>query len=144
MRATIVTDETSTVDATASGERLLLEPASLPDVLGWELKPEGLCRENVCAVHARRSRWRAGAASVGALTPSQQDGGSGARPATAVCVCLPPPANYPVTVTVKVFTVETMPSLAVTVIVAEPVLPARGVTTTWRAAPLPVNVTPLL
>jgi hypothetical protein len=47
-QATIVTNETRTVDAVVDGERLLIDPEALPDALGWELKPEGLCRENVC------------------------------------------------------------------------------------------------
>jgi hypothetical protein len=30
------------------GERALIDPAALTDALGWELKPEGLCRHDVC------------------------------------------------------------------------------------------------
>ena len=48
MQVTIVTDEISTVTAVADGDRLLIDPAALPDALGWEWKPEGLCRGNVC------------------------------------------------------------------------------------------------
>ena len=32
----------------ADGDRLLVEPLALRDGLGWELKPEGLCRGEVC------------------------------------------------------------------------------------------------
>jgi hypothetical protein len=45
---TIISDDVRTVDATVSDGRILLDPATLPDALGWELKPEGLCREDVC------------------------------------------------------------------------------------------------
>jgi uncharacterized protein (DUF1786 family) len=48
MKATIVTDEIATVDAVADRGRLLLDPEALPDAFGWEWKPEGLCRDNVC------------------------------------------------------------------------------------------------
>jgi hypothetical protein len=30
------------------GDRVLLEPASLGELSGWQLKPEGLCRDDVC------------------------------------------------------------------------------------------------
>ena len=30
------------------GDRVLLDPASLGELTGWELKPEGLCRDDVC------------------------------------------------------------------------------------------------
>jgi hypothetical protein len=48
MQATIVTDEVRVVAAVADADRLLIDPRALPDALGWELKPEGLCRDNVC------------------------------------------------------------------------------------------------
>lgn len=48
MQATIVTDEIRTTAAVADGDRLLIDPAALPDALGWEWKPEGICRDNVC------------------------------------------------------------------------------------------------
>ncbi len=48
MQATIVTDETHTIDAVVDADRLLIDPAALPDALGWELKPEGLCQASVC------------------------------------------------------------------------------------------------
>jgi hypothetical protein len=45
---TVLADDTSTVDAELSGDRVLVDPAELPRVLGWTLKPEGLCRAEVC------------------------------------------------------------------------------------------------
>jgi hypothetical protein len=60
MQATIVTDETRTVPAVVDGERLLISPGSLPDALGWELKPEGLCRDNVCVPVRDRARLMVG------------------------------------------------------------------------------------
>jgi hypothetical protein len=56
MQATIITDETRTVTAAAAGERLLIEPESLPAAMGWEWKPEGLCRGSVCVPVRDRSR----------------------------------------------------------------------------------------
>jgi hypothetical protein len=47
-QVTIITDDTRIVDATVDGERILLEPATLPAALGWTLKPEGLCRDDTC------------------------------------------------------------------------------------------------
>jgi hypothetical protein len=47
--ATILTGEdTREVDAVARPTTLLLDPATLRAVTGWELKPEGLCRDDVC------------------------------------------------------------------------------------------------
>src|SRR4051812_336195 len=36
------------VDAAVRPGTMLLTPASVTEVTGWELKPEGLCREDVC------------------------------------------------------------------------------------------------
>lgn len=46
--ATVITDEEREVDAIIDGGRLLVHPHDLPAALGWELKPEGLCRDDVC------------------------------------------------------------------------------------------------
>ena len=36
------------VAATVSGDRVWLSPATLRDALGWELKPQGLCKDERC------------------------------------------------------------------------------------------------
>jgi hypothetical protein len=47
--ATILTgEEVHDVEVVGPPGTLLLTPASLLAVTGWELKPEGLCREDVC------------------------------------------------------------------------------------------------
>lgn len=45
---TVISDETSTVDGDVSDGRILVDPTRLAEALGWELKPEGLCRADVC------------------------------------------------------------------------------------------------
>ena len=50
MQATILSDDVRTVDATARDDRLLIDPDLLPEALGWELKPQGLCRDDVCVL----------------------------------------------------------------------------------------------
>lgn len=47
-QVTIIEDEARTVEATPDKERMLIDPDHLGDALGWELKPEGLCRGDVC------------------------------------------------------------------------------------------------
>ena len=46
--ATIISDDVRTIEATPVDGRLLVAPEQLADALGWELKPEGLCRGDVC------------------------------------------------------------------------------------------------
>src|SRR2546423_15010694 len=46
--ATIISDDVRTVEATSADGRLLVAPERLVDALGWELKPQGLCRDDVC------------------------------------------------------------------------------------------------
>jgi hypothetical protein len=48
MQATILSENVGTVQVSAHEDRLLIEPTQLPEALGWELKPEGLCRNDVC------------------------------------------------------------------------------------------------
>ncbi|MEY2434205.1 MAG: hypothetical protein QOC92_3930, partial [Acidimicrobiaceae bacterium] len=45
--ATIITEEARTVDASVEDGRLLIDPSDLPNALGWQLKSEGLCRDDV-------------------------------------------------------------------------------------------------
>lgn len=40
--------EVRRLDARVEGGRVLLHPDAVRDQLGWELKPEGLCRGDVC------------------------------------------------------------------------------------------------
>jgi hypothetical protein len=46
--ATVITDEVATVDALADGDRVLIDPGQLPAAIGWQLKDEGLCRDDMC------------------------------------------------------------------------------------------------
>src|SRR4051794_8672134 len=45
---TIITDEARTVDGDAVDGRLVVDPGLLPDAIGWQLKPEGLCQAETC------------------------------------------------------------------------------------------------
>ena len=47
-QVTIIGDDARTVDATIADDRILVAPDTLPDALGWTLKPEGLCRDDTC------------------------------------------------------------------------------------------------
>jgi hypothetical protein len=48
VQATIISDETRSVDARAEGDRLLVDADALPAAIDWELKPQGLCHDEVC------------------------------------------------------------------------------------------------
>jgi hypothetical protein len=52
---TIISDDVRTVDATLTEGRVLVDASDLPAALGWELKPEGLCRDDVCVPVRDRS-----------------------------------------------------------------------------------------
>jgi hypothetical protein len=45
---TVINEDVRTVEATTAGERVLVDAAQLPDAIGWALKPEGLCRDDIC------------------------------------------------------------------------------------------------
>ncbi len=46
--ATIITDTEHEIVARSDGSRLLADAAAFAAATGWELKPEGLCRDDVC------------------------------------------------------------------------------------------------
>jgi hypothetical protein len=49
MSFTILEDGRSTnVDARIDGGRILVSPSDLERALGWTLKPQGLCRDEIC------------------------------------------------------------------------------------------------
>jgi hypothetical protein len=48
----------SAADAVEDGERLWLSPADVVGATGWALKPEGLCREQLCVPLPRDGSWR--------------------------------------------------------------------------------------
>jgi hypothetical protein len=45
---TVVTDDEVTVDGYVDGDSLYLPEAALNGATGWELKPQGLCRDDEC------------------------------------------------------------------------------------------------
>jgi len=52
---TIITDTEHRLGAAIDGDQVLVPEGTLVDLIGWELKPEGLCRGDVC-VPVRDSR----------------------------------------------------------------------------------------
>src|SRR5579871_3529926 len=48
MAVTVIDQDARTVDGEIVGGRALVGAAGVADVLGWEMKPEGLCRDDVC------------------------------------------------------------------------------------------------
>ncbi len=54
--ATVLDESEIVVPATARDGRLLVNPSDLAATLGWELKPEGLCRGGVCVPVSDRRR----------------------------------------------------------------------------------------
>jgi peroxiredoxin len=59
---TIIDSETRTVEGTADPVRgtVLIDPDLLPDALGWELKPSGLCQDATCVPVADTGALRVG------------------------------------------------------------------------------------
>jgi hypothetical protein len=45
---TIIGYDVRNIDADVDDDQVLIDAAHLPAALGWELKPEGLCRDDVC------------------------------------------------------------------------------------------------
>lgn len=48
MRLTLIDEVTTDLDAERDGDRLLVGVDDFARATGWELKPEGLCREEIC------------------------------------------------------------------------------------------------
>lgn len=53
---TILSDQPAETTAAVRGDQVVIATDALVDILGWELKPEGLCRDDVCVPVADRSR----------------------------------------------------------------------------------------
>jgi hypothetical protein len=71
-RVTIVADDTREVSGEVVDGRVLVASDALPAALGWTLKPEGLCRDDVCVPVRDRDALLVGdrvdlAAAAGAL-----------------------------------------------------------------------------
>ena len=52
---TVITDDIATVDGDITGHAVCIASDSLTTAIGWELKPEGLCRGDVCVPVRDRS-----------------------------------------------------------------------------------------
>jgi hypothetical protein len=48
MAVTVIDEQPRTIDGELAGDRVLVDAKGLQQALGWELKPEGLCRDDVC------------------------------------------------------------------------------------------------
>jgi hypothetical protein len=48
MQIAVLSDDTRTVEAAMSGDRVVVAVDDLVSAIGWQLKPEGLCRDDVC------------------------------------------------------------------------------------------------
>ena len=52
---TILTEDVTTLDTAWDGERPIIDSSRLAEIVGWELKPEGLCRDVACVLVPDRS-----------------------------------------------------------------------------------------
>ena len=52
---TVIEESARSVDGRVVDDRVVIDEADLPAALGWELKPEGLCRDDVCVPVRDRS-----------------------------------------------------------------------------------------
>jgi peroxiredoxin len=57
----VITDEVRPVPGAVEGDRISVDPADLEAAVGWELRPQGLCRGDVCVPVADPSTLTAGA-----------------------------------------------------------------------------------
>jgi len=48
MQVAVLSDETRSVEADIEGDRVIVARDGLVAAIGWELRPEGLCRGEVC------------------------------------------------------------------------------------------------
>lgn len=68
-RFTLIDDGTArAVDAVVDGRAVRLAPAAVRDALGWELKPEGLCRGGFCVPVRDRAAIAADGIDLAALS----------------------------------------------------------------------------
>src|SRR5947209_2165530 len=66
--ATVITDAARDIDAAVDGQRILIDPGALREAIGWELKPEGLCRDDICVpVRDRDALFVGAAVDLGAV-----------------------------------------------------------------------------
>ena len=56
---TILSDQPTETTASVRGDQVVIAAEALVDVLGWELKAEGLCQDDVCVPVADRARLEA-------------------------------------------------------------------------------------
>lgn len=47
---TVITDEVRTVAGSVDDGAVLIDAATLEDAVGWQLRPDGLCRGDVCVL----------------------------------------------------------------------------------------------
>ena len=52
---TILVEDVTTLDAVWDAERPIIDSSRLAEIVGWELKPEGLCRDVACVPVPDRS-----------------------------------------------------------------------------------------
>ena len=87
---TVLDEAEHTVTGEIDGGRVLVDPAALPDAIGWKLETEGLCRGSVCVPVRDQAALRDGdrvdlvSACVALGRPAVVDGGLG-----VVAVALP-------------------------------------------------------
>ena len=72
VQVTVIDEAPRVVDGAVVDGRIVVTPTALPQALGWELKPEGICRDDVCVPVRDRDALFAGdgldlAAVAGAL-----------------------------------------------------------------------------
>jgi hypothetical protein len=64
MTVTVIDERAHVVDGDVEGGRVLVGAAAVREALGWELKPEGLCRGDVCVPLPEAARAPGGRADL--------------------------------------------------------------------------------